>query len=359
MIDMARFRQDGLTEKERFEALLHRQPLDRVPFYLWELSFAAVTVGYPKVTTFADPAKSFEAFRRTHEMYDGWHYIYFTPGAIGVREFGGEAKLPTGEYAQAATPVKSIVQSEEDAWNLALPDVKTAGAIPLVMEFAKLQGKHGFPITFSSGSILKVVQNLTGAETMCRWMMKKPKALHRLCRLVADFHIAVAQYLVDSFDRPERIIPLTAAPTESNQVISPKFFREFSLPYQKDVYEKMLAMGVKHINTHICGEQNLNLPYWAEIPMGDPGIVSVGHEVDLETASKVFPDHILVGNVEPAVIQTGTPEQVYELCRICIEKGKQHPGGFALAPGCELPPMAPPYNVWMMRKAINDFGWYE
>jgi hypothetical protein len=101
---MARFRQDGLTEKERFEALLHRRPVDRIPFYMWEFSFAAVTVGYPKVTTFTDPPKSFEAFRRTHEMFDGWHYIYYTPGAIGVREFGGEAKLPTGEYSQAVSP---------------------------------------------------------------------------------------------------------------------------------------------------------------------------------------------------------------------------------------------------------------
>ena len=356
---MARFRQDGLTEKERFEALLHRQSVDRVPFYMWEFSFAAITVGYPKVTTFADPVKSFDAFCRTHEMFDGWHYIYYTPGAIGVREFGGEAKLPTGEYAQAATPLKHIVQSEEDVWSLKLPEVRTAGAIPLMMEFAKLEDRHGFPITFSSGSILKVVQNLTGAETMCRWMIRKPKVLHRLCRLVADFHIAIAQYWVDTFDRPERIIPLTAAPTESNQMISPKHFREFSLPYQKEVYEKLLGMGVKHINTHICGEQNLNLPYWAELPLGNPGIISVGHEVDLEKASKIFPNHILVGNVAPAVIQTGTPEQVYERCRSCIEKGKKHPGGFALAPGCELPPMAPPYNVWMMRKAINDFGWYE
>jgi len=356
---MARFRQDGLTEKERFEALLHRQPVDRVPFYMWEFSFAAVTVGYPKVTTFTDPPKSFEAFRRTHEMFDGWHYIYYTPGAIGVREFGGEAKLPTGEYSQAVSPLRPVVQSEEDAWRLELPDVKTAGMIPLVMEFAKLQERHGFPITFSSGSILKVVQALTGAETMCRWMMKKPKVLHRLCRLVADFHIAIAQFWVDSFDRPERIIPLTAAPTESNQMISPKQFREFSLPYQKEVYERILAMGIKHINTHICGDQNMNLPDWAEIPMGDPGILSFGHEVDLETASEYFPRHIIAGNVEPAVIQMGTPEQVYELSRISIEKGKKHPGGFALAPSCELPPLAPPYNVWMMRKAINDFGWYE
>jgi uroporphyrinogen decarboxylase len=356
---MARFREDKLTEKERFEALLKKQPVDRVPFYMWDFSFAAVTVGCPRAITFSDPPKSFEAFRRTHEMYDGWHYIYFSPGAIGAREFGGEAKLPTDEYSQAVSPLRPVVQSEEDVWRLKLPDVKTAGMIPLVMEFAKIQERHGFPITFSSGSILKVVQTLTGTETMCRWMMKKPDVVHRLCRLVADFHIAIAQYWADSFDRPERIIPLTAAPAESNQMISPAHFREFSLPYQKEVYERILAMGLKHVNTHICGDQNLNLPYWTEMPLGDPGILSFGHEVDLETASKYFPDHIIVGNVDPSVIQTGRPEEVYELSRISIEKGKKHPGGFALAPGCELPPLAPPYNVWMMRKAINDFGWYE
>jgi uroporphyrinogen decarboxylase len=118
-------------------------------------------------------------------------------------------------------------------------------------------------------------------------------------------------------------------------------------------------MGIKHTITHICGEQSLNLPYWAKLKMGEPAILSFGHEVDLDIASKYFPNDIIKGNVEPAVIQMGEPETVYELSRRCIEKGKKHPSGFILAPGCEMPPNTPPYNVWTMRKAINDFGWYE
>jgi len=59
------------------------------------------------------------------------------------------------------------------------------------------------------------------------------------------------------------------------------------------------------------------------------------------------------------VIQAGRPEKVYELARICIEKGRRHPGGFMLGPGCEMPPKAAPYNVWTMMKAVSDFGWYE
>jgi uroporphyrinogen decarboxylase len=127
----------------------------------------------------------------------------------------------------------------------------------------------------------------------------------------------------------------------------------------------MLAMGVKHIFVHICGYQALNYSMWPQVPLGDPGIVSVAHDVDeawpspLESASKLFPNDILYGNVEPAQIHIGTPAEVYELSRQCIEIGKKHEPGFILAPGCEMPPLAPPYNVWMMTKAVNDFGWYD
>lgn len=356
---MAQFRQDRMTEKERLEALLSRQPIDRVPFGMFAFGFSAINVGYPISVWHSEPEKSFEAMRRTHEMYDGWHWMYYSAGRLGVKEFGGEVKMPTSEFSQSASVLQPPVQSEEDVWKLEVPDVKTAGTIPLLMQFSRLQEKYGWPITFSSGSILMRVGFIAEVDRMCRWMIRKPELVHRLCRLVADFHIALAQYWVDTFGHPELMIPFNAAPTESNQVISPQQFQEFCLHYQAEVHQKMLAMGIKHINIHICGEQNLNLPYWTLVPRGEPGILSFGHEVDIETASKYFPNDIILGNVEPAIIQTGTPEEVYEHSRICIEKGKKHPGGFVLSPGCELPPKSPPYNVWMMRKAINDFGWYD
>ena len=84
-----------MTEKERFEALLKRQPVDRVPFNLFALAYCSVNVGDPKLVWF-DPEKSFKAMWRTHEMYGGWHWIFFTPGRFGIREFGGETKMPAG-----------------------------------------------------------------------------------------------------------------------------------------------------------------------------------------------------------------------------------------------------------------------
>ena len=349
---------DRMTEKERLAALLKRQPVDRVTFDTTSHVFAAAMVGCSKVDIYADPEKAFWAKYQTQEMFGAIERIHYHGGAFPVREFGGEVKMPTSEYAMAVSLLRPAVQSEDDVWKLEVPDVKKAGMLPSIMRFSQLQEEYGLPIYFMSGAILTIVGQITGVEAMCRWMLKKPELVHRLCRIVTDFLVAIAEYWVNTFG-PERLLPGTGAPTEANQIISPKQFEEFFLPYQKEVHEKLFALGIKHIFTHICGEQNLNLPYWAQLPMGDPGIISFGHEVDLETASRYFPNDIIQGNVEPAIIQTGTPEEVYELSRICIEKGKNHPGGFILSPGCEMPANAPAYKVWMMRKAINDFGWYE
>jgi uroporphyrinogen decarboxylase len=168
----------------------------------------------------------------------------------------------------------------------------------------------------------------------------------------------LGHYWKESFG-VEKVLASGGDPSSSNQLISPRHFEEFALPYNKEVNEKLIEMGYNHLYVHICGEQNKNLPYWAKVPMGDPGFVSFGHEVEIETAAEYFPQDVIIGNIEPAIIQTGTPQEVYELAREVIEQGKKCPGGFALSPGCGLPPKAPPLNVWMMTKAVNDFGWYD
>ena len=92
---------------------------------------------------YEDVKKSFEAMSYTRKVFDGWHYMYFHGGAFGAREFGGEIKMPTSEYAMAVSLSRPAVESEENVCKLELPDVKTAGVIPLVMRFAKLQEKYG------------------------------------------------------------------------------------------------------------------------------------------------------------------------------------------------------------------------
>ena len=352
-------KQDKMTSAERMAAILKSKPIDRVPLFLFAKGFSVRNVGYPVAAIYNDPEKSFWGQVWTKEMYSHDEDPRLSYAAYGAWEFGGEIRFPTGEWAQAPLVGRFPVQSEEDVWKLEPPDVKTAGIIPLIMDFSRIAERFGLTIMPSVESPFTTAGNICGVENLCRWMIKKPELVHRLLRVATDHIVDVVRYWADTFGA-EHIRPWEGAPTEANQVISPKHFKEFALPYVKEAHQKILATGVKHIFCHICGEQNENLPYWAEVPMGDPGIVSFGHEVDLATAIEHFGDTcIIAGNVAPALIQTGTPQQVYELCRQAIKKAKYAPRGFILMPGCELSPMSPPYNVYMMKKAVNDFGGYD
>ncbi|MFH1639006.1 MAG: uroporphyrinogen decarboxylase family protein [Chloroflexota bacterium] len=352
-------REDRMTRAERMNALLNGKPVDRVPFLCFILGFCAKNAGYPVATIYRDPEKSLQAQMWTQQMYGYDSYPFYGYASYGGWEFGGEIIFPTGEFEQAPSHGRFAVESEDDVWKLKLPDVKTAGMLPLAMQFSKLQEKHDIPVSVVVGGPFTIAGNICTVDTLCRWLIKRPEVTHRLLRMATDHVLDIARFWVDTFGKGRVSIQIWE-PLASNQIISPKQFEKFVLPYQKELHEQILTIGIKHILCHICGDQNLNLPYWAQVPMGDYGIVSFGKEVDLTTAIKYFGDKcIIAGNIEPAIIQTGTPQEVYELCREAIEKAKYAPCGYALMQGCEVPVSTPPYNLYMMKKAINDFGWYD
>lgn len=351
--------QNIVTSAERVGTILSGQKVDRVPFWPFILGFCARNVGYPIANIYSDPEKSFWSQLWTQEQYGYDGYPIYGYASYGSWEFGGEVRLPSSEWEQAPSIVQFPVDSEEGVNRLELPHLEKAGMLPLAMAFSKISQKAGIPTgTIVLGGPFTIAGNLCKVEMLCRWMRKQPELTHRVLRLATEHIVDVVRRWTHTFGT-ERFMPHIWEPLASNQIISPKQFETFVFPYQKEAHERILAIGVKHILCHICGEHNLNLPYWAQIPMGNPGIVSFGHEVDLTTAIKYFGDTcVIAGNIEPAVIQQGTRDQVYEQCRIAIEKAKYSPRGFILMAGCEVPPMAPPHNLYMMKQAINDFGWY-
>lgn len=352
-------RPNEMTTKERMTALMKGEPMDRVPFVPFIMGFAARNVGLPVATYYEDPEKSYWASEMTQKQYDYDGTPTFGYGEYGGWEFGGEAKYPRSEYEQGISITRPAVETEEEAWELELPDVKMAGHIPKMMEFAKVEEKHGKRVSCYGMTPFATAFNIAGSHNFLRWLGRKPKLCHHLIRLATEHRIQVLEYWIETFG-VERLRVQNQSGMDSNYLISPQTFEEFALPYVKELHERMLAMGIRSIFCHLCGDQNLNLPLWEQVQFGDPGMISIGHEVDIEVAIKHFGDkNIIFGNIEPALIMTGRPEQIYELCRVAIEKGKKAPRGFVLMAGCEIPVPTPPFNLWVMRKAINDFGWYE
>ncbi len=343
----------------------HDKP-DRVP--VWPMGgaigFCGVNAGCTIADMYTRPQVALDAERRIHEQY-GWVFVpYHNYGAYGAWEFGGEIKWPSSEYTQAPSIARYPVQTEEDAWILRLPDVRHAGIIPIETEYLKLAlqqplgNNQPFKVFIAVHAPFTTAANLCGPDKLCKWLIKRPEVAKRLLRLATDHLLELVRYWRDTLGVDE-VVAFQGDPTSSNQLISPRHFQEFALPYLIELNRHILSLGFKHIYFHVCGDQNGNLPYLSQVPLGDPGIVSIGPELDLAEASKVFAGHVMLGNIDSSAVQTGTPASVYALCVQAIEKGKACPDGFVLSPGCALPPRASPANVRMLAKAADDCGWYE
>ena len=356
-------RKARMTDKERVEALLRREKPDRVPIWPMALGFPVVYTQTAISDAYNKPDVSLAAQRKTCQDF-GWIFLPLLGyAAMGGWEFGGEIKWPSGEFAQAPSVIRHAAETPEEAMNLKMPDVKNSGIVPIQIEFYKLSSQERLDnepwnVAACLEGAFTTAGNICSTENLAKWMRKKPDAVRHLLRLATDYMVELAQYYKDTFGT-EGVLPMDWEPMSANEIISPAQFEEFALPYIKEVHEKVLAMGFQSMFMHICGEHNANLPYWKQIPMGDPGIVSIGHEIDLLTASEYFPRDIIMGNLEPAILQSGTAEEVYNATQKVVEKGKQCSGGYIFVPGCEMPPMAPLDNIRAMNKAVEDFGWYE
>lgn len=352
-------RQETMSPGERMHAILARQRPDRVPFMPFIFGYCAKNVGYPIRTVYEDPEKCFWAQMWTAEMfgYDGGALYGYA--SYGGWEFGGDIKMPVSEWEQAPVVTRFPATTPEEVDALEVPEVETAGCYPIHIEFCKIQQQFGMPVMVFVPLPFNGAGNVCEVDVLCRWMLKKPDTAHTLLRKVTDFANKVTDYFVEKFpDYP--MLVFTGTASTANQIISPKHFKEFVLPYDQEVHKHILDSGIRNIFCHICGEQNLNLPYWQEIEYGDPGILSFGHEVDLRKAIEMFGDkHAIAGNVEPRIIQESTWQEVYEKCKEAILKAKDAPNGYLLMAGCEVPVQAPPYNFYAMKKAIMDYGFYD
>jgi uroporphyrinogen decarboxylase len=352
-------KEDRIDSAERICTLFQHKRPDRVPINMVATGFSCRNAGLPTSVAYGDPKRSFFAMRWAADQYN-WDQIpqIVSHTVVAALDFGGQVRLPQGEYEGAMVVQSFPVKNQGDVEKLEVPDPKKSESIQGAIEMGRLQEAHGLPVTFVSRSPFTFAGTLCGLQQFCKWLLKKPELCEQLMRLATAHITNVLQYWVDVFTA-ENVFVFMSSPSEANQIISPKQFEKFALPYHIAYQERLREMGLKRFCFHICGDQRLNVPCLADMsPWHHPAILSFGHELSLESCAKYFPRDIIYGNIEPAVIMTATAEKVYEIARGTIEKGKKLPGGFILSAGCELPVASPPANVFAITKAVNDFGWY-
>jgi uroporphyrinogen decarboxylase len=356
-----------MSDRQRIEAILHREKPDRVPIWPWySVSLATNHYGASIADGYNNPKVSLDAQRKAAKDFGWVAALWIGYAEWGGWEFGGDIKWPSGEFQQAPTVTRYPVETVEDVWNLKVPDpVQDHGIAPIQAEFYQLAtttpplaDNEPFRVYVTVGWPFTIAGNICGIQNLIKWTYKHPDAVHRLCRLATDYNKKIAKHWINIYGTKTLILAMGEA-SASNDMISPDLFKEFVLPYLKEEAEHLRTMGSKHIFCHPCGDQNGNLSHWAQVPLGDPGIISISQQVDIEMAAEYLPSHVILGNLEPSLIQVETPAKVYEETAKLVERGKKIPGGYIFAPGCAFGPSTPEENVLAVTRAVEDHGWYD
>jgi uroporphyrinogen decarboxylase len=213
--------------------------------------------------------------------------------------------------------------------------------VPTGIDFTPIQkakdrlGDRGIirshPFSPGQGSPWQSFCTLFGTEDSIMLGMDEPETLHHILESIVRKTLRVTEMWAGT---PADMVEVGGG-AGSSTVISPSFYREFGLPYDKRQNALLQEAGLKVVN-HFCGGLMPMLDLVVE--NGANGLEtmtppSMGGDCDLREASRRVGDKLFFigGFDQNAGFENGTPERARQLVFECFEATKDH-AGYILCP---------------------------
>ena len=181
---------------------------------------------------------------------------------------------------------------------------------------------------------------LFGMDNFLIWAIAEPEKAHtamerltRLCAMYAGEQAAAGCDVV-----------LIGEAASSGDLISPETYRDFIMPYHRELCSSLSVPSV----VHICGNITGHLPYIVKTGMT---AISFDGKTDVEQAYKILKGKTaMIGYVDTmSTLLNGTPEEVYKSSVDCINAGID-----LLCAGCAWPAHIPTENILAMIRAAKE-----
>jgi len=206
-------------------------------------------------------------------------------------------------------------------------------------------------LTHTSDGPFGVAGDLMGQTELFTAVCDRPDFVRELLRIITDKSI---QWL-DFCGKTEQLsTPRDFAWTDDLAVsLSAEQYRTIVLPFEKRLRNNFDG----YVSLHMCGKTD----HLLEIFVNEIGINELqgfGYQVNLDRIASVMGGRVvLLGNVNPMLIHSGTPGQVRQATRNVIEK-LAHYKGLIVQDGNNIPPGSPLENVNAMMEAAELYGRY-
>lgn len=341
-----------MTPRERMDAFSRGEEIDRV-ICIPDMGVTMVPFIGAKASDYYHSAElmaelEIALFERLHHDSVG-----ISTSLRGVAEAMG-AKVGYPDY-NISYLLEPAVKSVDEIEYLKVPDPLKDGILPILIEAIRLTRDaliDKVDVSASMSGPFSVAASVVGTENLMKWMIKYPKKIHTLMEIVAE---ANNRYI-------EEVAKLGvsigfADPVSSTSLISPKQFREFSLPALQKNVDKIKETTGSAPSIHICGKSK---EIWEDVVNTGISNFSIDNVEDLEEAKEIMGDRVVItGNVPPVdVMHLGTKEDISKSVKECIKKGHDSKNGYILSTGCQIPMHTPMENIEMFMEAGSIYGKY-
>ncbi len=323
--------------------------IDRIPAYLITGQCNAQLVGATIKQWLLDPGVFVKAQVAACERYKPDIVLMMRDLLTDVEAIGNELRFPENSLCIST---KLVLEEKGNLSNLELPDPRRDGRLPDYLE-AVAETKKIVTGSVVSGVIAgpwTIAVGLRGAEKLLRDVFKDPDYVHELMQFCTQVSINFG----DAVSLLGVGLGYSEAPA-SCSLISPKIYRTYVFPHHKRIVEhfKQKKMGV---GLHICGYVD---PILEDIVKTGVTNISIDAPTDLEKAVQATRGKaVLIGNLQTDLFYSGTRNMMKQAIQDCIDKAPKD-SGYILAPGCEVPGIAPPERVDWFTELVDELGTYH
>jgi uroporphyrinogen decarboxylase len=339
---------EPLSGKQRVSAAFKKTftnmdiQMDRVPAYPFMGQCNAQLIGASIRELLQDPMVFVKAQVAAYERYKPDILLMQWDLLTDVEALGNELKFPEDSMCIST---KMMLEDKGNLSRLQLADPKKDGRMPGYLE-AMVETRKIVTETAVSPVIAgpwTIAIGLRGANDLLRDCMKDPDFVHELMALCTQQSIRFGDALVDL-----KIGPNYSEAPASCSLVSPKMYRTFIFPYQKQVVDYFKAKKVG-VGLHICGYTD---PILEDMVKTGVTNISVDAPTDLSKAAEACRGKaVLIGNVNTNLFFSGTRDEMRQAMKTCLDKAPKD-SGYILATGCEVPGVAPPEKIdWFMQLA--------
>jgi [methyl-Co(III) methanol-specific corrinoid protein]:coenzyme M methyltransferase len=200
-----------------------------------------------------------------------------------------------------------------------------------------------YPETPLIGSLtgpMSLAASIIDPMTFLKDLRKKREASHRVLNYVSEQLIDYARLIVDN---GASVISI-ADPSATGEILGPKLFEEYAVPYLNKITAAVLEMGVPVI-IHICGDVKSVKQYFPNL---QGKAISVDAMVNLQTLKQEHSALTTMGNLSTYLLEFSDAEKVYSAAQSLLKHDID-----ILAPACGLSTSTPLSNITAFTVAVK------